>query len=121
MKKMDWILIGAILGGLAVAMGAFGAHALKGKLDNYGESIYSKAVLYHMFHCVGILVVGILATLKPESKVYISGLLFLTGIILFSGSLYTMAITGYRGLGIITPFGGVAFIAGWINMGFIFR
>jgi uncharacterized membrane protein YgdD (TMEM256/DUF423 family) len=118
MKKIDWIMIGAIFGAFAVALGAFGAHALKGKLDSYGESIYAKAVLYHMFHVVGILIVGVLMKFQPDSRAYASGFLFLIGIILFSGSLYTLAVTGIRGLGMITPFGGIAFIAGWIGLAF---
>jgi len=121
MKKVSWIEVGAILGALVVALGAFGAHALKGKLGLYGESIYQKAVLYHMFHTGAILAVGLMQEKGQNTLRDRAGMLFLTGVILFSGSLYLLAITGTRWLGMITPFGGVAFIAGWLFLAFSIR
>ena len=112
--KINWIVVGSIFGAAAVMLGAFGAHALKGRLDAYGESVYAKAVLYHMFHVVAILVVGVLQNINPELKLQIPAWLFSIGIVLFSGSLYILAVTGIRGLGAVTPFGGLAFIIGWI-------
>ncbi len=107
-------MIGAISGCLVVIMGAFGAHALNGILDDYGKSIYNKAVLYHMFHSIAILILGLINKIQPEITLSMSGWAFLFGIILFSGSLYILAITGIKSLGMITPIGGILFIMGWI-------
>ena len=111
---MIWIRLGSILLFLGVGLGAFAAHGLKGKLSTEAMEIYHTAVLYHFIHGLGLLTVGWLATLKPNDKcVRVAGWTFLTGIILFSGSLYLLAITGETKLGIITPFGGLAFLTGW--------
>ena len=101
---------------LGVAFGAFGAHALKDKLDAYSMTVYEKAVFYHFVNALGILVVALLArtsaiSVTAQSRV---GWLLLIGIALFSGSLYVLAMSGVRILGAITPFGGIAFIAGWL-------
>lgn len=105
---------------LGVGMGAFGAHALKGRLDAYSMSVYEKAVFYHFVHGLGILVVALLArtnviTAAGQGRV---AALLLIGIIVFSGSLYVLALTGVRVLGAITPIGGIAFIAGWILLAY---
>ena len=107
-------MIGAISACLVVIMGAFGAHALNEILDDYGKSIYNKAVLYHMFHSIALLILGLINKIQPEIPLSMAGWSFLIGIILFSGSLYILAITGIKSLGIITPIGGVLFIIGWI-------
>lgn len=101
---------------LAVALGAFGAHGLKSRLDAYSMSVYEKAVFYHFIHALGILLVALLArtsaiSIGAQARI---GWLLLIGIILFSGSLYALAISGIRILGAITPIGGVAFIVGWL-------
>jgi uncharacterized membrane protein YgdD (TMEM256/DUF423 family) len=117
---MNWTAIGAALMALAVAMGAFGAHALKGRLDAYSLSVYEKAVFYHFVHGLGILVVALLArtnTITPAGQARVAWLL-LIGIVVFSGSLYALAITGARMLGAITPVGGIAFIAGWVMLAY---
>ena len=111
---MNYLMIGAISGCLVVVMGAFGAHALKEILDDYGKSIYNKAVLYHMFHSIALLILGLINKIQPEISLSISGWSFLFGIILFSGSLYILAITGIKPLGMITPIGGILFIIGWV-------
>ena len=111
---MNYLMIGAISGCLVVIMGAFGAHALSEILDDYGKLIYNKAVLYHMFHSIALLFLGLINKIQPEISLSISGWSFLCGIILFSGSLYILAITGIRSMGIITPIGGIFFIIGWI-------
>ena len=111
-------MLGAISGCLVVAMGAFGAHALKEILDDYGKLIYNKAVLYHMFHSIALLILGLINKIQPELSLSISGLSFLFGIILFSGSLYILAITGIKSLGMITPIGGVLFMIGWVLLVF---
>ena len=109
-----WLMSGAVFGLLSVALGAFGAHALKNVLDEYGRSIYSKAVHYQMFHTIALLAVGILQHNFKETNLTPSGISFLAGIVLFSGSLYILSLTGIRWLGIVTPFGGTAFIVGWL-------
>jgi uncharacterized membrane protein YgdD (TMEM256/DUF423 family) len=101
---------------LAVAMGAFGAHALRGRLDEYLISVYEKAVFYHFVHALGLLLVALLArtnaiTLAGQTRV---AWLLLIGIIIFSGSLYALAVSGIRMFGAITPIGGLAFIIGWL-------
>ncbi len=108
-----WLISAGIFGFLSVALGAFGAHTLKNVLDDYGKSIYEKAVLYQMFHTIGLFVVGILQYLVKDTSFSIAGWGFLIGILLFSGSLYLLAATGIKWLGAITPFGGVAFLFGW--------
>ena len=111
---MNFLAIGAISGCLAVILGAFGAHGLKDVLDEYGKSIYEKAVLYHMFHTMAILVVGLIEKMQPEMQLSIAGWAFVLGIILFSGSLYILSVTGIKLLGMITPIGGILFIIGCV-------
>ncbi len=105
---------------LAVGMGAFGAHALKERLDEYSQGVYEKAVFYHFVHGIGILLVSLLARtgILGASGEARAGWLMALGIVLFSGSLYALAISGARILGAVTPFGGVAFIAGWIVLAY---
>jgi uncharacterized membrane protein YgdD (TMEM256/DUF423 family) len=109
-----FITLASLSGMLAVILGAFGAHALKGKLDAYSLGIYETAVQYHFYHSFALLAVGILALSQPQTALLkSSGWLFFVGILVFSGSLYLLSITGVRWLGAITPIGGLAFIAGW--------
>ena len=113
---MNWSAIAAILMALGVAMGAFGAHALRGRLDAYSMSVYEKAVFYHFINALGILIVSVLVrtgTFPLTAQNRVCWCLFI-GILLFSGSLYALAISGVRTLGAITPIGGIAFIAGWV-------
>jgi uncharacterized membrane protein YgdD (TMEM256/DUF423 family) len=118
---MNWTAIGAVLMALAVGMGAFGAHGLRNKLDAYSMSVYEKAVFYHFVHGLGILLVALLAragAISMAGQGRVAWLLFL-GIIIFSGSLYALAISGVRILGAITPpIGGLAFIAGWLFLAY---
>lgn len=109
-----WLMIGAISGFSCVALGALGAHSLKNILDEYGRSIYEKAVLYQMFHTIALFLVGILQHFIKDASFSVAGFAFLVGILLFSGSLYLLATTGTKWLGAITPFGGVAFLFGWL-------
>lgn len=113
---MNWTAIGAFLLALAVCLGAFGAHGLKARLDAYSMSVYEKAVFYHFVHALGILLVALLArtgaiSLAGQTRV---AWLLAIGIVIFSGSLYALAISGVRVLGAITPIGGLAFITGWL-------
>lgn len=101
---------------LAVCLGAFGAHGLKSRLDEYSMTVYEKAVFYHFVHALGILMVALLArtggrSLSGQNRV---AWLLAIGIAIFSGSLYALAVSGVRMLGAITPIGGLAFIAGWL-------
>ena len=113
---MNFLVIGAISGFLVVILGAFGAHGLKDILDEYGKSIYEKAVLYHMVHTMAILVLGLIDKIQPEMQLSLAGWAFIFGIILFSGSLYVLAVTGFKWMGMITPIGGVMFIIGWVML-----
>lgn len=100
---------------LAVAMGAFGAHALKKMLPPDLLAVYQTAVNYHVYHALGLLAVGLLALHLPESALLRwAGILLAVGVLVFSGSLYALSLSGIRKLGAITPFGGVALIAGWL-------
>jgi uncharacterized membrane protein YgdD (TMEM256/DUF423 family) len=117
---MNWTAIGSVLMTLAVAAGAFGAHGLRNKLDAYSMSVYEKAVFYHFVHALGILLTAVLArtgaiTVAGQGR---AAWLFLVGILVFSGSLYALAVSGIRILGAITPIGGVAFIAGWLVLAY---
>ena len=109
-----FLVVGAIAALLAVAFGAFGAHALKTRIAPELMPIYRTGVEYHFYHALGLMLVGVAAFHLPESAYLRSaGWAMLTGIVLFSGSLYLLALTGLTWLGAITPFGGTAFIAAW--------
>lgn len=110
-KYVSW---GAVAMLLAVALGAFGAHGLKDKIDASMLSAYETGVHYHIAHALGLMLIGLAADKLGESKHVSRAAGFIAlGIVLFSGSLYLMAVTGIGMLGIITPFGGVSFIVGW--------
>lgn len=115
---MNWSATAATALALAVIFGAFGAHGLRDRLDSYSTNVYEKAVLYHFFHALGLLFVSLmpkLGYLTARQTGWVCGLL-LAGIVLFSGSLYVLAVTRIQTLGIITPFGGLAFIGGWLAL-----
>lgn len=110
-----YVLITALSGFLAVAFGAFGAHGLKQKLSADMLAVYQTGVQYHFYHTFALFGVALLMLQLPQSTALRwSALLFCVGILIFSGSLYVLAVTGIRWLGAITPLGGVAFLAGWI-------
>ena len=111
-----WFGIGAIAGAIGVALGAFGAHGLRSRVDADLLVVFENGARYHMYHALALLAVGWAATRWPGTWVSISGWLFLVGIVVFCGSLYVMTLTGARWLGAITPLGGAAFIAGWIAL-----
>lgn len=102
--------LGAALCFLAVALGAFGAHALKATLATHGMTeVWNKAVLYHFIHGLSLLILGALPSGQRVAAIF-----FTVGIVLFSGSLYFLALTNVKWLGAITPFGGLCFLAGWV-------
>jgi uncharacterized membrane protein YgdD (TMEM256/DUF423 family) len=109
---MDFVRIGAILAFLGVALGAFGAHALKARLTADLLQVWNTAVLYHLLHAIALFALGLYAK-AAGADVRIEGGLLLAGILIFSGSLYALALTGIRPLGAITPVGGLLFLAGW--------
>lgn len=110
-----FIALGSLNAALAVLLGAFGAHVLKSKLTEASLAIYQTGVHYHFYHALGLILAGIIIMQNaPSSTFRWSGWLMLTGIILFSGSLYLLSITNIRWLGAITPFGGLAFIIAWL-------
>lgn len=113
---MNWFLfLGALNGALSVALGAFGAHVLEGRIDANLLDTWQTAVRYEMLHAAGLLVLGLLTIKWQESKLlHWSGWMMFAGIILFSGSLYILCLTGFGGLGAITPIGGFLFIGSWI-------
>lgn len=109
-----FITLASFSGMLAVILGAFGAHGLRGKLDDHALGIYETAVQYHFYHSLALLAVGLLALSQPHTALLRSaGWLFCLGILIFSGSLYVLAVSGVKWLGAVTPLGGLAFIAGW--------
>ena len=109
-----FITLASLSGMLAVAFGAFGAHALKDRLDDYALGVFETAVQYHFYHSLALLAVGVIALQQPQAALLrSSGWLFLLGIVVFSGSLYLLSMTGMRWLGAVTPLGGLSFIAGW--------
>ena len=109
-----FITLGAFSGMLAVVFGAFGAHALKNRLDDYAMGVFETAVQYHFYHSFALLAVGIIALSQADTMLLrSSGWLFFLGLLIFSGSLYILSLTGIRWLGAITPLGGLAFIGGW--------
>lgn len=102
---------------LAVLAGAFGAHALRGQVTEEAMAVYQTGALYHFLHALGLLVIGALKVTPPmQVRVCRAGLALLIGMVIFSGSLYALAVTQWRWLGMITPFGGVALVLGWLQL-----
>lgn len=112
---------GAISAFIAVAAGAFGAHALKERLDPSMLQTFETGARYQMYHALALFIAAIAAGHGDSPPALWAGRLFLLGTVLFSGSLYALALTGLRGLGAITPFGGLAFLAGWVCLLFAVR
>jgi uncharacterized membrane protein YgdD (TMEM256/DUF423 family) len=108
-----WTGIGAALAALGVMLGAFGAHALKARIPAEMLAIFETGNRYHMYHALGLILVGLVASRSPSTPTNIAGGALTAGILLFSGSLYALSISGVRWLGAITPLGGLAFILGW--------
>ncbi len=112
--RNGWLSIAGILGALGVVLGAFGAHGLKGRLPQDLLATFEVGVRYHMYHALALLVVALAMTNQRQNRWLTRACAaWVTGIAIFSGSLYALALTNARWLGAITPIGGVAFIAGW--------
>lgn len=115
MMHSRFIPLGATMAALAIVLGAFGAHALKSRLTPDLLAIWHTAFEYHLAHSLGLVLVGLAGIHRADSRwLQASGWLMLAGIVLFSGSLYAMSLSGVRALGAITPFGGMAFILAWV-------
>lgn len=116
MHWTTWMAFGAFFSGLGVGFGAFGAHALKARLNPDMLNVFEVGVRYQMYHALTLLAVGLLASRLEHMGIKIAGASFIFGILIFSGSLYALAMTGQRSLGAITPIGGVFFLIGWISL-----
>lgn len=111
--KPNWLTAGAVLGLLGVAFGAFGAHALKSRVGADLLAVFETGVRYQMYHALALMVVGVVGWLRPGRWLSWAGGLMVSGVLVFSGSLYLMTLTGARWLGAVTPIGGVCLILGW--------
>jgi uncharacterized membrane protein YgdD (TMEM256/DUF423 family) len=119
-----WLLVGAVLGGLAVALGAFGAHGLKGALAGRTEveidallANWETAARYQMYHALALLFVGILAARRRGLAIHFAGMAMTAGVLIFSGCLYALVLSGQKWLGAVVPIGGALLIVGWICLG----
>jgi uncharacterized membrane protein YgdD (TMEM256/DUF423 family) len=111
------IVTASLLMAVAVALGAFGAHALKARIPPDMLSVWQTAVTYHAWHALALLLTGVLMQNMPGSvSLRYAAWLFIAGVVLFAGSLYLLALGGPKAFGVITPLGGVAFIAGWVTL-----
>jgi len=113
-RHILWIIIGSALAALAVAIGAFGAHGLKSRISADDLIIFETGVRYQMYHSLALILLGLIGVNFQSNLVQIPAILFLIGIIIFSGTLYLIPLTGLRWFGAITPIGGTALILGWI-------
>lgn len=110
------MFVGALMGFVGVGLGAFGAHGLKGRLSPDMLAVFETGVRYQMYHALALLVVGALMTRLEGRAIVVAGWSFTAGILIFSGSLYALALTGVTMLGAVTPISGVAFLAGWVAL-----
>ncbi|MHA2391091.1 MAG: DUF423 domain-containing protein [Promethearchaeota archaeon] len=113
-----WLIIGAIGAALAVSAGAFGAHFLDGVVSDSTYVTFTKAVRYQMYHSIGLILIAILSSQFTKKALNIAGWCFIIGILAFSGSLYLIVFTGIQELGWIAPFGGIAFVIGWLCLAY---
>jgi len=119
MTGNQMVALGAVLGALGVAIGAFGAHGLAGRVTPEQLAVFETGVRYHFYHALALVLVGVFAQRAGGATLpgtALAAWLFLAGIVVFSGSLYVLVLSGLRWLGAITPLGGLAFIAGWIAL-----
>ena len=109
-------VLGALFGALGVALGAFGAHGLKDRVEESSIAIWETAASYQMWHALALLVVAWVVSEGTSTAARVSGIAFTAGILVFSGSLYVLVLSGQKWLGAVTPLGGLAFIVGWISL-----
>ncbi len=114
-----FIVTGSLLMALTVLVGAFGAHSLKNSLSIESIKVFEKGVQYQAYHSLGLVIIGLLGFNFPHHLLLLPGLLFIFGIILFSGSLYILVLSNIKWFGIVTPLGGVSFVLGWIFLSWI--
>ena len=110
------LIVGALYGLLGVAFGAFGAHALRARLTPDLLAVWKTGVEYQFYHAAALLLIGLWARQQPSTALNVAGICFALGVLLFSGSLYALALSGVRGLGAITPVGGLLFLVGWLAL-----
>lgn len=108
-----WLVLGALNALVSVAAGAFGAHALKARLDAYALGVFETAARYQMYHALALVLIGVVGLARPETNLAASGWAMQFGILVFSGSLYALALSGIKTFGAITPIGGVGFLVAW--------
>lgn len=113
-----WLSLGAAYGFLAVALGAFGAHALKARLTPEMLAVWRTGVDYQFYHALALLMLGLIARQQTSSALNVAGVCFGAGVLLFSGSLYALALSEIRILGAITPVGGLLFLSGWLLLAY---
>lgn len=112
-----WTALGSLFAALGVGFGAFGAHALKSRLSPDDLAIFEVGVRYQMYHALALLALGFIASKMDSNLIKIAGWLYVFGIVVFSGSLYTLVLSGVRTWGAVTPIGGLAFILAWLLVG----
>jgi len=112
-RHITWIIVGACFACLAVILGAFAAHGLKSKITSEDLAIFETGVRYQMYHSLGLILLGLIGFQTAQDIVFFPALMFIIGIIIFSGTLYLIPLTGLRWLGAVTPIGGTTFILGW--------
>ncbi len=112
-RRKGFLMWGAVSGGVAVAAGAFGAHALAEKLPADRLAVFETAARYQMYHALALLAISCRPASVQSRRLAVAGVLFVAGTVLFSGSLYALALTGIRWLGAVTPVGGVSWLAAW--------
>lgn len=115
MGNLNLYGVGAVFGFLAVATGAFGAHGLQDRLDPHMLTIWETAARYQMYHALALLALGAWAVRNPNASVALPAWAFTIGTVVFSGSLYVLALSGIKILGAVTPFGGIALMIGWVS------
>lgn len=111
-----FVILAAVLGFVGVALGAFGAHGLRGRVSPEDLEIFETGVRYQMYHVLALLAVGWLSGRYPGTALVVAGWLMTAGIVVFSGSLYVLVLSGVRWLGAVTPLGGLCLLAGWMAM-----
>jgi uncharacterized membrane protein YgdD (TMEM256/DUF423 family) len=117
-KRNYWLILGASFAAIGVSAGAAGAHLLQNIISEARFITFNKAVRYQMYHSFALIIIAVLSSQNPGKVLNIAGWFFLSGILLFSGSLYLIVLTGVQGFEILSPIGGIAFVLGWITLAY---